>query len=95
MSDKNTNCPHESTLDDLRDDVRKVLSNVEKIDVMLRGDGESVGLIGRVAAVERQVNERSDDTRVTRQTVVGGLILAILTSIGAAAFSFFAKHGSQ
>ena len=95
MSDKNTNCPHESTLLDLRDDVRKVLSNVEKIDVMLRGDGESVGLIGRVAAVERQVNERVDDARVTRQTVVGGLILAILTSIGAAAFSFFAKHGSQ
>lgn len=95
MSDKNSNCPHESTLDDLRGDVRKVLTNVEKIDVMLRGDGESVGLIGRVAAVERQVNERSDDARVTRQTVVGGLILAILTSIGAAAFSFFAKHGSQ
>lgn len=95
MNDNEPNCPHQSTLDDLRGDVRKVLANVEKIDVMLRGDGESVGLIGRVAAVERQVNERAEDSRVTRQTVVGGLILAILTSIGAAAFSFFAKHGSQ
>ena len=93
MTDKNSNCPHESTLDDLREDVRKVLANVEKIDVMLRGDGEAVGLIGRVAAVEKQVGERAEDSRITRQTVVGGLILAILTSIGAAAFSFFAKHG--
>lgn len=87
------NCPHESTLGDLREDIRKVLTNVEKIDVMLRGDGESVGLIGRVAAVEKQVNERAEDNRVTRQTVVGGIILAILTSIGAAAFSVFTKSG--
>ena len=89
------NCPHESTLGDLREDIRKVLTNVEKIDVMLRGDGESVGLIGRMAAVEKQANERAEDIRITRQTVVGGLILAILTSIGAAAFSFLAKHGGQ
>lgn len=93
MSIDPANCPHESTLGDLREDIRKVLANVEKIDVMLRGDGESVGLIGRVAAVEKQVNERAEDSRVTRQTVVGGLILAILTSIGAAAFSVFTKSG--
>ena len=93
MSIESANCPHESTLGDLRDDIRKVLANVEKIDVMLRGDGESIGLIGRVAAVEKQVNERAEDSRVTRQTVVGGIILAILTSIGAAAFSVFAKSG--
>lgn len=93
MSIDPANCPHESTLGDLREDIRKVLTNVEKIDVMLRGDGESVGLIGRVAAVEKQVNERAEDNRVTRQTVVGGIILAILTSIGAAAFSAFAKSG--
>ena len=89
------NCPHEATMGDLREDIRKVLTNVEKIDVMLRGDGESVGLIGRVAAVEKQVNERAEDNRVTRQTVVGGIILAILAPIGAAAFSAFAKNGAH
>ncbi len=94
MSDKNTNCPHESTLDDLRVDVRKVLNNVEKIDVMLRGDGESVGLIGRVSSVEKQVNQQAEDRRVIKQTVLGGVILAILTSIGAAAIAVF-KHGGS
>ena len=94
MTDKNSNCPHESTLDDLRDDVRKVLANVEKIDVMLRGDGEAVGLIGRVSAVEKQVNQQAEDRRVIKQTVLGGVILAILTSIGAAAIAVF-KHGGS
>lgn len=94
MIDKNTNCPHESTLDDLRGDVRKVLANVEKIDVMLRGDGEAVGLIGRVSAVEKHVNQQAEDRRVIKQTVLGGVILAILTSIGAAAIAVF-KHGGS
>ena len=94
MTDKNSNCPHESTLDDLREDVRKVLANVEKIDVMLRGDGEAVGLIGRVSAVEKQVNQQAEDRRVIKQTVLGGVILAILTSIGAAAIAVF-KHGGS
>lgn len=94
MTDKNSNCPHESTLDDLREDVRKVLANVEKIDVMLRGDGEAVGLIGRVSEVEKQVNQQAEDRRVIKQTVLGGVILAILTSIGAAAIAVF-KHGGS
>ena len=94
MSDKNTNCPHEAILDDLRGDVRKVLTNVEKIDVMLRGDGEAVGLIGRVSVVEKQVNQQAEDRRVIKQTVLGGVILAVLTSIGAAAIAVF-KHGGS
>jgi len=94
VTDKNSNCPHESTLDDLRGDVRKVLANVEKIDVMLRGDGEAVGLIGRMSVVEKQVNQQAEDRRVIKQTVLGGVILAILTSIGAAAIAVF-KHGGS
>lgn len=89
------NCPHQSTMNELHADVRKVLENQDRMDRMLRGDGESVGLVGRMAAVEKQVNERAEDSRVTKQTVVGGLILAILTSIGAAAFSVFAKNGAH
>lgn len=94
MSNEPVNCPHQATMDSVSEDVRKVLANVEKIDAMLRGDGESVGLIARVASVERQVNERAEDSRVTRQTVVGGLILAILTSIGAAALAAFKNGGN-
>ena len=61
---------------------------------MLRGDGEAVGLIGRVSAVEKQVNQQAEDRRVIKQTVLGGVILAILTSIGAAAIAVF-KHGGS
>lgn len=93
MSEKPINCPHESTLDDLREDVRTVLANVQRIDLMLRGDGESVGLVGRIVAVEKQVNDQAEDRRVVKQTVVGGIVLALLTSIGAAALAVFKSGG--
>lgn len=95
MSEKITNCPHEATLDDLREMMQRVESKVEKIDGMLRGDGDSVGLAGRLAAVEKQVNEHAEDRRAVKQTVVGGMVLAMLTSIGAAALAMFKSGGGH
>ena len=94
MSEKINNCPHEAPLDDLREMMQRVEAKVEKIDGMLRGDGESIGQAARLAAVEKQVNEQAEDRRVIKQTVVGGMVLAILTSIGAAAIAVF-KHGGS
>lgn len=93
MSEKITNCPHEATLDDLRDMMQRVEGKVERIDGMLRGDGDSVGLSGRLAAVEKQVNEQAEDRRSIKQTVVGGIVLALATSIGAAALAVFKSGG--
>lgn len=92
MSDT-INCPHETTLEDLRDTLRRVEGKVDILDLSMRGDGRSdVGVAGRLAAVEKQVREQADDRRAVKQTVVGGLVLAILTSIGAAALAMFG-HG--
>lgn len=95
MSEKITNCPHEATLDDLREMMQRVEAKIEKIDVTLRGDGDSIGLAGRLAAVEKQVNEQAEDRRVIKQTAVGGIVLAILTSIGAAALAVFKSGGGH
>jgi hypothetical protein len=95
MSEKITNCPHEATLDDLRDMMQRVEANVEKIDGMLRGDGVSIGFSGRLAAVEKQVNEQAEDRRVIKQMTVGVVVTAILIAIGGVVYSSLKSGGGR
>lgn len=54
-----------------------------------------IGFSGRLAAVEKQVNEQAEDRRVIKQMTVGGVVTAILIAIGGVVYSSLKSGGGR
>lgn len=72
-------CPHESTIEDIREDVRKLTAMVEKWDEVIRGDGDhKIGVAGRLNALEAL----SDTIAEAKKVAVGAVVVGVLSFIG-------------
>lgn len=72
-------CPHESTIDDIREDVRKLTTMVEKWDEVIRGDGDQkVGVAGRLNALEAMADTISEAKKIG----IGAIVVGVLSFVG-------------
>ena len=75
-------CPHQDTIEDVRNDLRDVLK-------LLRGEGPNdPGVIGRIIKLESQSTELTETWRLIRNTAIGALVVGFLSVIG----SFVLPH---
>lgn len=79
-------CPHQDTIDNIRDDLHDVLK-------LLRGDGPNdPGVVGRILRLEAQSTELTETWRLVRNTAIGALVVGFLAFIGGLISHHFGSH---
>jgi len=69
-------CPHQDTIEDVRNDLRDVLK-------LLRGDGPNdPGVVGRILKLESQSTQLTETWQLIRNTAIGALVVGFLAFIG-------------
>lgn len=69
-------CPHQDTIEDVRNDLRDVLK-------LLRGEGPNdPGVVGRILKLEDQSAKLTETWALIRNTAIGALVVGFLAFIG-------------